>query len=201
PLQPPARGLRLGRRAGVVVGPESPGRVPDPESRRRDHVAHPKAFPEGKWFSGDNVNLAIGQGELVVTPLQLANAYATFANGGTVYSPRVAQRVLRDGKPVREISPVVAHRVSLPPAVRDPILQGLVGAVAGDKGTAHGAFIGFPYDRFPVAGKTGTAQVLNKQDTALFVAFAPADSPQYVVTVVIEEAGFGAQSAAPVARR
>ncbi|TML63392.1 MAG: penicillin-binding protein 2 [Actinobacteria bacterium] len=200
-IQATAHELGLGERTGIALPYEAIGRVPDPTIRKRLHDQNPKAFPNGKWFSGDNVNLAIGQGELVVTPLQLANAYATFANGGTVYSPRVAQRVLRDGKPVREISPVVAHRVSLPPAVRDPILQGLVGAVAGDKGTAHGAFIGFPYDRFPVAGKTGTAQVLNKQDTALFVAFAPADSPQYVVTVVIEEAGFGAQSAAPVARR
>jgi penicillin-binding protein 2 len=73
--------------------------------------------------------------------------------------------------------------------------------VSDPDGTAFGAFAGFPLNRFPVAGKTGTAEVFGKQDTALFSAFAPADNPQYVVTVVMEESGFGAAAAAPVARR
>jgi penicillin-binding protein 2 len=85
--------------------------------------------------------------------------------------------------------------------VRDPILAGLKGVVNDGEGTAHGAFAGFPLNRMSVAGKTGTAQVAKKQDTALFVAFAPADNPQYVVAVVMEESGFGGSVAAPVARR
>jgi penicillin-binding protein 2 len=72
--------------------------------------------------------------------------------------------------------------------------------VSGE-GTAAGAFAGFPLERMTVAGKTGTAQVARKQDTALFVCFAPAENPQYVVAVVMEESGFGGSVAAPVARR
>jgi penicillin-binding protein 2 len=89
----------------------------------------------------------------------------------------------------------------MPPAVRDPILQGLIGVTTDGRGTAAGAFAGFPSQTFPVAGKTGTAQAGNKQDTSLFVSFAPANDPQFVVGVVMEEAGFGAAAAAPVARR
>jgi penicillin-binding protein 2 len=85
--------------------------------------------------------------------------------------------------------------------VRDPILAGLKGVVSAGEGTAHFAFAGFPLDTMSVAGKTGTAQVAKKQDTALFVGFAPADNPQYVVAVVMEESGFGGSVAAPVARR
>ena len=89
----------------------------------------------------------------------------------------------------------------MPPQVRSPILAGLVGATTDPKGTAAAAFAGFPLDRYPVAGKTGTAQATPRQDTALFVAIAPATDPQYAVAVVMEQAGFGSTSAAPVARR
>ncbi|HEV7888636.1 MAG TPA: penicillin-binding protein 2, partial [Acidimicrobiales bacterium] len=198
-IQQTARALGLGAKSGILLDGEQRGRVPDPESRKRLHDKHPDAFPEGKWFAGDNVNLAIGQGETLVTPLQLANAYATFANGGTVFMPRVAARVLKqDGAVVREVLPEEKGKVELPS--RDAILSGLRGAVSHPDGTAYGSFTGFP-GGFPVAGKTGTAQVQGKQDTALFAAFAPADNPQYVVAVVMEEAGFGGSVAAPVARR
>ncbi len=81
------------------------------------------------------------------------------------------------------------------------MLAGFRGVVSDPKGTAFGAFSGFPLDRFPVAGKTGTAEVGGKQDTSLFTAYAPADNPRYVISVVMEEAGLGASAAAPVARR
>lgn len=201
-LQDVAREFGLGEPTGIPVGAESAGRVPDPESRRRDHERYPNLFPEGRWFPGDNVNLAIGQGELLVTPLQLANAYAAFANGGTLFAPRVATAVRdRSGRELRAVAPVVRRHVDLPPPIRDAVMSGLLGAVRDPGGTAHGAFAGFPLDRVPVAGKTGTAQVRGKQDTALFVAIAPATAPQYVVAVVLEEAGFGGAAAAPVARR
>lgn len=80
-------------------------------------------------------------------------------------------------------------------------MAGLAAAVTSKEGTAHGAFAGFPFNSLSVAGKTGTAEVRGKQDTALFVAMAPVEEPEYVVAVVLEEAGFGGQSAAPVARR
>jgi penicillin-binding protein 2 len=199
-IQSTARELGFGKRTGIALDSEQPGRVPDPETRKREHDRHPSLFPESRWFAGDNVNLAIGQGEMAVTPLQLANAYAAFANGGTVYTPRVAAGVLQpDGKPVRVLGPEPRGHVNLAPTVRNVIMAGLRGAVADPKGTAYGAFAGF--SGFPVAGKTGTAQVTGKQDTAVFVCMAPADNPQYVVAVFMEESGFGGAVAAPVARR
>ena len=199
-IQTTAHDFGLGDRTGIPLPSESKGRISDPGTRKKLHDDNPKAFPEGHWFAGDNVNLAIGQGETVVTPLQLATAYATFANGGTLFEPRVAARVLnQDGSTVRDLEPNSIRKVPIPPAVRDPILQGLEGVVADPTGTAHGAFAGFT--GFPVAAKTGTAQVVGKQDTAVFVAFAPAVNPQYVVAVFMEESGFGGSAAAPVARR
>jgi penicillin-binding protein 2 len=85
--------------------------------------------------------------------------------------------------------------------MRQPILDGLKGVVAREDGTAYYAFAGFPNNSFPIAGKTGTAQVNKKHDTAVFAAFGPADDPQYAISVVMEEAGFGGTTAAPVARR
>ncbi|MEO7837406.1 MAG: penicillin-binding protein 2 [Acidimicrobiales bacterium] len=201
-IQETARQMGLGERTGIPLASEQRGRIPDPESRRRLNALRPDAFPEGKWRAGDNVNLSIGQGETVVTPVQLANAYAAFANGGTLFEPRVAARVVDGkGKTVREVEAKVLRPVSLDPAVRRPILDGLRGAVFDPMGTAAGAFAGFPLDTFSVAGKTGTAQVSGRQDTALFAAFAPVENPQYVVAVIMEEAGFGGSAAAPVARR
>ncbi|HVE46611.1 MAG TPA: penicillin-binding protein 2 [Acidimicrobiales bacterium] len=201
-IQETARQFGLGERTGIPLASEQRGRIPDPESRRRLHELRPDAFPEGQWRTGDNVNLSIGQGETVVTPLQLANAYAAFANGGTLFEPKIAARVLDGrGRAVREIGAKTLRQVPLDPNARAPILQGLRGAVFDPTGTAAGAFAGFPLDVLSVAGKTGTAQVSGRQDTALFAAVAPVENPQYVVAVVMEEAGFGGSAAAPVARR
>lgn len=201
-IQAAARDLGLGSRTGIALAGEMKGRVPDPESRKKANIDYPKAFPNGRWYAGDNVNLAIGQGDTAVTPLQLANAYAAFANGGTVFRPRVAARVLEpNGQPVRDLAPETVSKVAIDAGHRSVVLQGLSSAIAKPEGTGAGAFAGFPLDTFPVAGKTGTAQVVGKQDTAVFVAFAPADAPQFVVAVVMEEAGFGGAVAAPVARR
>jgi penicillin-binding protein 2 len=181
---------------------EGIGRISDPQVRKRLHASNPRAFPNGGWFAGDNANLAIGQGELAVTPLQLANAYATFANGGTLWAPRLGAEILdASGRKVGDVAPRAIRHIDLPPSVRVPILNGLKGAVADSRGTARSAFLGFPLDQFPLAGKTGTAQVANKQDTAIFSVFGPVDAPQFQVTVLLEEAGFGADAAAPVARR
>ena len=80
-------------------------------------------------------------------------------------------------------------------------MSGFTGAVASSEGTAYNAFAGFPLDRYPIAGKTGTAQAPPKQDTALFVGLGPVYDPRYVTAVVMEQSGFGASAAAPVARR
>jgi penicillin-binding protein 2 len=201
-IQDTARDLGLGAYTDFELPFEANGRIPDEASKRRLHDSNPKAFPEPQWYTGDNLNLAIGQGDTVVTPLQLVNAYATFANGGTVFAPHVGRSVISvDGAPVRTIEPKVKHKVDMPASIRAPVLAGFEGVVADPKGTAYNAFAGFPLSQFPIAAKTGTAQVVGKQDTALFAAFGPVGDPRYAVTVVLEESGFGAAAAAPVARR
>ena len=202
PIQEQAKALGLGRATNIELPFELDGRVPDPETKQRLHDENPEAFPYGEWFTGDNINLSVGQGDLVVTPLQLANAYATFANGGTVWAPHVGgaiRNVMTDQ--AKAIEANAQSKVDFNAAHRDAILQGLQRVVSADEGTASAAFAGFPLNRFAIAGKTGTAEVPPKQDTALFVGFGPVESPRYVVAAVLEEAGLGSSAAAPVVRR
>ena len=188
-LQKTARAFGLDEPTGIPLPSDQGGRIPDPEWKKRFCAAI--SCPDPGWRTGDSINMSIGQGEVLMTPLQLANAYATFANGGTLYEPKLG--LDEPPRPIRELG--------LTPAMRQPILDGLKGVVSREEGTAYYAFAGFPNNIFPVAGKTGTAQVAKKHDTALFAAFAPADNPQYAISVVMEEAGFGGTAAAPVARR
>lgn len=213
PIQAAAADFGLGVDSGVQLPYERSGFVPDPAKKAARHEEKPQAFPEGKWRSGDNINLSIGQGDLLVTPLQLANVYATFANGGTIYAPNIVSRVLQGGTQasaggatksvvVRTIDPRPLRTIDLPPGVRDPILQGLVGVTTQQGGTAAGVFSTFPdIWQGQVAGKTGTAQVAGKTDTAIFAGFAPASAPEYVGVTIMEESGFGSAAAAPVIRR
>ena len=114
----------------------------------------------------------------MITPIQLANAYATFANGGTVYAPHVGGTILDvSGAEIRTVAPRVNRKTEIPAAIREPVVAGLEGAVSNTRGTAANAFAGFPTSTFPIAGKTGTAQVSGKQDTALFAAFGPTTDP------------------------
>jgi penicillin-binding protein 2 len=202
-IQTAAEDFGLGQPTGVPLPSEQSGRMPTPEQRKQFCRQPGVKCVDDRWFPGDNVITAIGQGDVLVTPLQLADAYATFANGGTLYSPNVALRVLRHGSKqvVRQIAPRVVHQVNLPPEIRQPILDGLVGVTQNREGTAYAVFQGFPNDTFPVAAKTGTAEVHGKADTAVFSAFGPAPAPKFVVTVMLEEAGFGGVAAAPVARK
>jgi penicillin-binding protein 2 len=196
-LQNLLRPWGLGDRTGLALTGEAPGRVPTP-AWKLDYGT--KTDQDPKWRTGDNVNMAVGQGDVLVTPLQLANGYATFANGGTRYVPQVAMRAqaYQSDRVTATFDPQVAGKVDLPPEVREPLLRGLEGVPRS--GTAARAFAGFPLDDFPVAGKTGTAQVDNKGDTAVFSAFGPAPAPRFQVTVFLEQSGFGATAAAPVAR-
>ncbi|HEV3225998.1 MAG TPA: penicillin-binding protein 2 [Acidimicrobiales bacterium] len=201
PIQAAAQDLGFNSETGIPLPGEQTGFVLTPDEKKKRHDQNPTAFPYGDWYTGDNVQLAIGQNEVAVTPLQLVNAYSTVANSGTLYSPNVAIKITKGGTQdvVQAIQPRVQHQVALPPEMRDPIMQGLTGAVNSPEGTAYGAFRGFP--NWTVAGKTGTAQVTGKQDTALFVGIAPAEAPQYVGVAVLEQSGFGATAAAPVIRR
>jgi penicillin-binding protein 2 len=200
-IQDTAKDLGFASETGIPLPGEQTGYVLTPGEKQALHEKYPTAYPNGDWFTGDNVQLAIGQTELVVTPLQLANAYSTLANGGTLYSPNIAIKITKGGtdEVVQTLGPRALHQVAMPAEFRDPIMEGLAGAVNSKDGTAYGAFLNFP--NWTVGGKTGTAQVEGKTDTALFVGIAPFEAPRYVGVAVLEESGFGATAAAPVIRR
>jgi len=191
PIQAVARRVGFGRATGLDVGPEGAGRVPEPSWRQQVHDRRPGAFPDPRWYPGDSVNLAIGQGDLLVTPLQIAAAYAALGTGTAPPAPRLIAGPVAD--PAAPPGPPLFD-----PGARAAVLQGLAGAVAAKDGTAAAAFAGFPV---PVAGKTGTAQVAGKSDTGLFAGLLPAAAPRYAVVAVVEEAGFGSVVAAPIVRK
>jgi len=148
------------------------------------------------YYEGQAINLAIGQGALQVSPLQLAVAYSALINGGTVVRPHVAQAVIRDGvrhqlrfKPVRKLH--------LSPSTW-AIKQGLFEAANSPSGTSGAVFGGFTPT---VAGKTGTAQAPPRDDHSWYASWAPSDHPKLVVVVMIEHGGFGATAAAPAAKQ
>ena len=196
----------LAQPTGIPTGNEAVGFIPDAATEAERHKEAPAAF-NGQWLPGDSENTAVGQGDVLVTPLQLANAYATFANHGTRYQPQVVQAILKPGgdptKPgdvLTVVKPVVAGHVDLPPSMYNPILSGLQGVVSSRGGTAYQAFQGFNLQAVPLAGKTGTAEVFKKADTSLFASFGPVGAPQYAIVAVLEQSGFGADAAAPVVR-
>ncbi|MEQ8717145.1 MAG: penicillin-binding protein 2 [Acidimicrobiales bacterium] len=204
-----ARAFGYGARTGVALPFESPGLILDPESFEQRSLENPDAFPRSQWLTGDTINLSIGQGDVRVTPLQLVNSYAALANGGTLYSPNIAVAVVDplSSEEVRSYGPRVLGELWMPDEIRDPIVEGLVGAVqfnegtgAFRKGTAFDVFEGFPFASFSVAGKTGTAEVPPLADFSLFAAFGPVEDARYAMAVVMEESGFGSEAAAPMTR-
>ena len=176
----------------------------EPDPTRRDfltRLARENCSDGWRFQVGDAANLAIGQGETTVSPLQLAVAYSALVNGGTVWEPRLGRAVLDPaGTVVREIRPKARGRVPVSGPVLDYIKSSLAFTAAnGASGSV--AYAGFPLDKVLVGGKTGTAEVFGKQDTSWFASWAPADSPaRYVVVAMIEQAGLGSQAAAPVSR-
>jgi penicillin-binding protein 2 len=154
-----------------------------------------------QWEPGQAAIAAIGQGYVTVTPLQLANAYAALANGGTLYSPRIGEALVSPatGQVVQQINPPVIRHL---PVSRDTlayIRNALAGVVT--QGTAAGAFGGFPLNQVCVAGKTGTADIFGKNATSVFASFAPCNDPKYVVVVMVPDSGYGADVAAPAVRQ
>lgn len=215
PIQDAAKAFGLGAKTGVSLVGENAGRIPTPAARREAYEARPDLFLTGDWRSGDNINMSIGQGDVLVTPLQITNAYSAFANGGTVYQPQVALKVTRSKDPtkdvnaegntelVRTIEPKVNGTIPFDGDQWNQIFRGLLGVTQDRGGTAYASWHESP-TAWPMAGKTGTAQVKNKADSALFVGWGPAEpgvEPQYTVGVVIPEAGFGGVVSAPLAFR
>ena len=182
------------------------GWVDSPQVRAALHRQAPDVYSD-TWYLGDNVEMAFGQGETVVTPLSEATAYATFANGGTRYAPEIAAAVVSpSGKVVRRIKPKVMDHVRYTPGTYQALMTGFDGVTQDTNGTAYLDWVGFNFSKWNVAGKTGTADVAvnsTKQPTAWFVGFGgPKGQPaKYVVCVEINQAGYGAAGAAPVVRQ
>jgi penicillin-binding protein 2 len=147
------------------------------------------------WRGGDAINLSIGQGDLLATPLQVATSVAAVANGGSLWRPHVAAAARRDGGEVDRTAATRLGRTDVDRATLRVLRRGLRG-VTGPGGTAAEAFDGVA---LPVAGKTGTAESAT-QPFAWFAGYAPAGDPRYVVVTMLEEGGSGSRAAAPIAR-
>jgi penicillin-binding protein 2 len=220
-LQHWARRLGIGRQTGIDLPEEAPGFVPSKAWRDREHVEFNRCVKrrnltdaeiyEGKcgfidrpWSVGDNINLAVGQGDLQANPLQLAVAYATVANaaegkGGKVLRPRLGQRIENSlGQAEQNLQAPTARRLKIDRANATAIMEGLNGAANGAGGTSTAVFGDFP---IPIAGKTGTAEKgAGRADQSWYAALAPYPHPKYAVVVTDEAGGFGADTAAPMAR-
>ena len=213
-LQKYARELGFGRDTGIDLPSEADGVVPDRawrklvgeeelKCRQKRKVASCGISDMRGWNTGDNVNLAIGQGDLQATPLQLAVAYSTLATDGRVPTPHVGLEVENEsGELIQRIERAPARRIKLDENARSVIMNGLKAAAMEDGGTSHDVFTDWPKD-LPVYGKTGTAQRTGKPDTSWYAAYVPGGrgrSP-IVVAVTVEECGcFGAEAAAPITR-
>jgi penicillin-binding protein 2 len=153
------------------------------------------------WSIGDNINLAVGQGDVQVTPLQLAVVYSALANGGTIVRPHIGLSIQSAaGTVLQKIDPPPSRHINIDPLYLETIRAGLRAAASQPGGTSADVFSNFPEQ---VYGKTGTAQYNGQQDYAWYACFVPptATTKPIVVIVTVEQGGFGAVGAAPVARQ
>ncbi|HWW67020.1 MAG TPA: penicillin-binding protein 2 [Solirubrobacterales bacterium] len=193
-LQHWAHMLGIGRPTGIDLPEQAVGLLPSRQWRDR---LYRRGETERPWSAGDNVQLATGQGDLQTNPLQMAIAYATVANGGTVVTPHVGMEVDdAAGRVLKEFEPPPRRHVHVDPTYRAAILKGLHEAAQTPGGTSYAVFGGFPV---PVAGKTGTAQRPPNPDQSWYIVLAPYPNPRIVTAVTIEQGGFGVESAAPAA--
>ncbi len=212
PLQGWANRFGLGEKTGIDAGPEAAGLIPTPEWRR-------SAYPASKgygvidrtWKPGYSIQLAIGQGQVLVTPLQMARLYAVIANGGKLVTPHLAEDVEltgNDGKPariLRRFGAQPAQATGVDPTALRFVQQGLEEATHATFGTSSGVFGNFPV---VIAGKTGSAEKnvtlpgypqAPKLTQSWWCGYGPFDAPTIVVCAVIENGGHGGTAAAPAA--
>jgi len=197
----------FGKPTGIEISGEKSGILPSQEWKR----SYFKKPAEQVWYPGETVNLGIGQGYFSVTPIQLAHYASMLANRGTSYPPRLVSGIREADGRVRHLEPKASRSLTgISEANWQVVVDGMIGATV--YGTAGGQFNGLPYK---VAGKTGTAQVFSiaqgqrlkmssnelLRDHAWFIAFAPADAPRIALCVLVENGGFGASAAAPIARK
>ena len=197
----------FGTRTGIDLQGEAAGVLPSPEWKMKRF----RRAADQRWYPGETISIGIGQGYNAYTPIQIALATATLANGGTMYKPRLVEHVDRPrGGERRYVEPELAHKVPVRPEYVEFVKRAMAGV--NKEGTGARAFAGAQYTS---GGKTGTAQVIQiKQnekydeakvserfrDHSLFIAFAPVESPRIALAVVVENGGFGARAAAPIAR-
>ncbi len=179
----------FGSGLGIDLPGEASGLVPDPSWKK-------SAKNEG-WFTGDTYNVSIGQGDVLVTPLQMAGAIAAIANNGTLWHPRIVKKITDpDGRLIKEFKPEIIRNNFIDASNLQVVREGMRGAVT--EGSAY-LLKDLP---MKVAGKTGTAQVTNtfRKPNAWFVGFAPYDNPEIALAIVVEGAGEGSTAAVPVAK-
>jgi len=201
PIQNMAAAYGWGKPTGIALPGEAAGLVDSPQLRAYLHKHYPQAYPYDTWYVADQLEMAFGQGLTEITPIQMANAYSTFLNGGTRYVPRIAIAVTNDkGQVVQRFGPQVAGHVNLSPTVRQTLIQGYEEEVSSPLGTGYSIWRGWPDSTYTIAGKTGTASVASQVPNSWYVGMGPMQNPQYVVVVVIPNGGFGDLGAGPVAR-
>jgi penicillin-binding protein 2 len=197
----------FGSRTGIDLTGEATGVLPSPEWKQRRF----KTPGQQRWYPGETVSIGIGQGYNAYTPIQLAQALSTLLNGGVMYKPRLVSYVDNPRTRTRQnFEPQVVQRAPLKPEHVEFVKRAMAGV--NKEGTGARAFAGAQYTS---GGKTGTAQVIaikqnekydeakvaeRHRDHSWFIAFAPVDSPKIALAVIVENGGFGARAAAPIAR-
>jgi penicillin-binding protein 2 len=200
----------FGEKTGIDIEDELKGVLPSRAWKRERFSGKNYREEHRKWYLGDSVSAGIGQGYNAFTPVQQAMAIATIANDGRAFRPHLVRSIenVKTGA-VRDIAPELAHTLKVKPEHLAVVKNALIGVAK--EGTSARAFAGTPYVS---AGKTGTAQLFSLKgekyssshvderlrDHAWYIAYAPADRPRIALAVLVENGGFGAQAAAPIAR-
>jgi penicillin-binding protein 2 len=217
PLVSMAKIFGFGRETGIDLPGEASGRIADRQWKRDYYEANKDYYCKlGKkpgedflhrfarefciegfaYRAGDAVNFSIGQGDTIVTPLQLARAYAAISNGGTLWEPRVGKAIVSpDGKVVRKIRPVKSSRVKVSKKILKYIDMALLGTTR--TGTSSWRFVDFPLDRVKIRSKTGSAEVYGKQSTSWLASY----DKQYVVVMMVSQGGTGSGTSGPAVRK
>ncbi|RZS89786.1 penicillin-binding protein 2 [Motilibacter rhizosphaerae] len=228
PFVQAAKGYGLGEQTGIDLPGEHGGRIPTREWKRAyweqtkasSCLRAKKGYPElsgdrarfllqlakenctdgWRYGPGDEANFVIGQGDVLVTPLQMARVYAAVANGGTMWEPHVAKAVMSPaGRVIKQFRPVSAGKLPASKGTIDFLHTALHGVTV--KGTAAGVFRGWPNDALPMAAKTGTAEVYGKQSTSWFASFGPVSNPRYAVVMMVSQGGTGSGTSGPAVRK
>ncbi|MBJ7343013.1 MAG: hypothetical protein JHC46_05445 [Solirubrobacteraceae bacterium] len=210
-IQSWARKLGLDKATGIDLPGEVSGTIPDRQWRAQQNAKEiewekksgkkcpPDCLYSDKrpWSVGDNIQLSVGQGDVQASPLQMAVAYSAIANGGTVVRPHLGMAIENEtGRQLERIEAPPLRRVVIDPSYQKSILDGLHQSTLGD-GTSADVFSGWNQSKFPVYGKTGTAERPPRPDQSWYAAYVPSATKPIVIVATVEDGGFGAEAAAP----